>query len=147
MTILLYDNTNGLDQIHHCISRVFTTKTKKWIYIVSKSKRTKHIYLRGKMWYNAVFNWDQSVSVNKPKVLDNDSFHTVSVSTCQWLEFVDVKGLAVRLVRLAPLHLDQLRRPWPALRVEAECKVLSGVLYMAHQLNRWIIHYPLILNI
>ena len=75
------------------------------------------------------------VSVNKPKVVHNDSFHTVGISTCQWLEFVDVKGLAARLVRLAPLHLDQLRRPWPALRVEAEGKVLSGVLRVAHQLN------------
>ena len=64
-------------------------------------------------------------------------FHTVDLPTGQGLQLVDVERLAIGLVRLAPLHLDQLRRPWPALRVEAEGKVLSGVLRVAHQLNFW----------
>ena len=61
-------------------------------------------------------------------------FHTVGLPTGQGLQLVDVERLAIGLVRLAPLHPNQLRGLWGALGVKAECKVPSSVLFVVHQL-------------
>ena len=78
--------------------------------------------------------------IEREMCLNSLLFHTVDFPTGQGLQLVNVERLTIGLIRLAPLHFDNLRRPWCALGVKAEWKVPSSVLFVAHQLFGQIRH-------